>query len=100
MSGHTFFFGDFNVRVARMQQRDSVRACIVAIEYQPLNVLDSASALLQEFVDMLQQELAGAGGTLEVVNPPFGAYSLPSTFSFQHAALQLATVVSAIQAPS
>lgn len=89
--GFQYQLGDFHIKAGRaVLNNEILRGIVMEVEYLPVSSLEKTRILLQEFVDLWQDVISkqSLNGKLMSLDPPWGDYSLPDNYSWQHTALQ------------
>lgn len=54
MRGYVLSFGDFDVQIGTASQKDVLKACLLTVEYRPLDSYQVASAFVQVLTSLLR----------------------------------------------
>ncbi|KAL2623504.1 hypothetical protein R1flu_003709 [Riccia fluitans] len=95
--GYQYQLGDFQVKAGRavLAHSENLRGIVLEVEYVPVSSIEQTRILLQEFVELLQEVVAGQNmlGRFIHLEPNYTDYNLPDQYSWQHTALQYITLM-------
>ncbi|KAL2653927.1 hypothetical protein R1flu_022055 [Riccia fluitans] len=95
--GYQYQLGDFQVKAGRavFAHSENLRGIVLEVEYVPVSSIEQTRILLQEFVELLQEVVAGQNmlGRFIHLEPNYTDYNLPDQYSWQHTALQYITLM-------
>lgn len=87
--GVQFKFGDFQLKVFRVSQTETLKAVVMEVEYLPLSSIEKTRVLMDEFLELWQEMISSKAppGHLFNIDPNFGEYRLSDEYSWQHTAV-------------
>ncbi|KAL3690662.1 hypothetical protein R1sor_004313 [Riccia sorocarpa] len=95
--GYQYQLGDFQVKAGRavLAHSENLRGIILEVEYVPVSSIEQTRVLLQEFVDLVQEVVAGQNmlGRFIHLEPNYSDYNLQDQYGWQHTALQYITLM-------
>jgi len=87
--GFQYKFGDFQLKVFRVSQTETLKAVVMEVEYLPLSSIEKTRVLMDEFLELWQEMMSSKSppGHLIYIESNFGDYRLPDEYSWQHTAV-------------
>ncbi|KAH9321078.1 hypothetical protein KI387_015717, partial [Taxus chinensis] len=87
--GFQYKFADFQLKVFKVSQSESLKAVVMEVEYLPVSSLEKTRALMDEFFELWQELLSSKAlsGQIFNIDPNFAEYRLSDHYSWQHTAV-------------
>ncbi|KAL3644406.1 Mediator of RNA polymerase II transcription subunit 20a [Castilleja foliolosa] len=102
--GSQYQLGDFQLRVGKVVpvHSESLRGIVMEMEYLPISSWEKSHQVMGEFFDLWQEALSKRSlpGHFVHIEPNFADYGLPDQYTFQHTAVQYASITAQMIATS
>ncbi|KAL7096071.1 hypothetical protein ABFS83_10G056800 [Erythranthe nasuta] len=102
--GNQYQLGDFQLRVGKVvpMHSESLRGIVMEMEYLPISSWEKSHQMMGDFFDLWQEALSkrSLSGHFVHNEPNFREYGLTDQYSFQHTAVQYASITAQMIATS